>query len=58
MNQTTEQLKETLKQLVETYNKAVETQQQCKENIIAVNAVIQDRENGNTDDSNSTDTED
>ena len=52
MTQTTEELKQTLQQLVETYNKAIETQQQCKEQIIAVNAVIQDRElnNGNTSD--------
>ena len=50
MTQTTKELKQTLQQLVETYNKAIETQQQCKEQIIAVNAVIQDRElnNGNT----------
>ena len=52
MTQTTKELKQTLQQLVETYNKAIETQQQCKEQIIAVNAVIQDRElnNGNTSD--------
>ena len=52
MTKTTEELKQTLQQLVETYNKAIETQQQCKEQIIAVNAVIQDRElnNGNTSD--------
>ena len=52
MTKTTEELKQTLQQLVETYNKAIETQQQCKEQIIAVKAVIQDRElnNGNTSD--------
>ena len=41
---TTEQLKTSLEQLVETYNKAVKTQQDCKEAIIATQAVIKDRE--------------
>ena len=41
---TTEQLKTSLEQLVETYNKAVKTQQDCKEAIIATQAVINDRE--------------
>ena len=52
MIQTTEQLKQHLKELVDNYNKAVDTQKQCKEKIIAINAVIQDRElnNGNTSD--------
>ena len=50
MIETTEELKQKLKQLVDTYNKAVDTQKQCKEKIIAIHAVIQDRElnNGNT----------
>ena len=50
MKATTEQLKQHLKELVDNYNTAVDTQKQCKEKIIAVNAVIQDRElnNGNT----------
>ena len=52
MKATTEELKQHLKQLIDTYNKAVDTQKECKEKIIAVNAVIQDREsnNGNTSD--------
>ena len=52
MAQTTEELKQTLQQLVAAYNKNIETQQQYKEQIIAINAVIQDRElqNGNTND--------
>ena len=54
----TEELKTQLQQLVQTYNEAVQTQQKCKEAIIATQAVIQDREDGNTDDSNSTDSED
>ena len=51
MKPSTEQLKEQLKQLVEEYNKSIDTQQQCKQAIIATQAVIQDRESqdGNTD---------
>ena len=41
---TTEELKATLQQLVENYNKAVDLQQQTKEQIIAIQAVIKDRE--------------
>ena len=41
---TTEQLKSSLAQLVETYNKAVKTQQDCKDAIIATQAVLKDRE--------------
>ena len=54
----TEELKKQLEQLVQTYNESVQTQQKCKDAIIATQAVIQDREDGNTNDSNSTDTED
>ena len=54
----TEQLKETLQQLVKQHNEAIEVQNNCKQQIIAVQAVIADREDGNTNDSNSTDTED
>ena len=54
----TEELKKQLEQIVQTYNEAVQTQQKCKEAIIATQAVIQDREDGNTNDSNSTDSED
>ena len=47
---TTEQLKTSLEELVKTYNEAVTTQQNCKEAIIATQAVLKDREleNGNT----------
>ena len=57
---TTEELKTSLKQLVETYNKAVQTQQDCKEAIIATNAVLKDRESedGDTNDTTSEPTED
>ena len=41
---TPEQLKQTLKELVQNYNKAIDVQQQTKEQIIAIQAVIQDRE--------------
>ena len=41
---TTEELKSSLEQLVETYNNAVKTQQDCKEAIIATQAVLKDRE--------------
>ena len=54
----TEQLKETLQQLVQQHNEAVQVQNNCKEQIIAVRAIIQDREDGDTNDSTSTDSED
>ena len=54
----TEQLKETLQQLVKQHNEALEVQKNCKARIIAVQAVIQDREDGDTNDSTSTDSED
>jgi len=41
---TTEELKSSLEQLVKTYNEAVKTQQNCKEAIIATQAVLKDRE--------------
>ena len=58
MKPTTEQLKETLQQLVQQHNEAIQVQNQCKEQIIAVQAVIQDREDGDTNDSTSADSED
>ena len=54
----TEQLTETLQELVKQHNEAVQVQNNCKEKIIAIQAVIQDREDGDTNDSNSTDSED
>ena len=54
----TEQLKKTLQQLITQHNEAIQVQNQCKEQIIAVQAVIQDREDGDTNDSTSTDSED
>ena len=58
MKPSTEELKTKLEELVQNYNETVQTQNKVKEAIIAVQAVIQDREDGNTDDSNSTDSED
>jgi hypothetical protein len=54
----TEQLKETLQQLVKQHNEAIQVQNNCKEQIIAVQAVIQDRENGDTNDNSSDYSED
>jgi len=54
----TEELKETLQQLIKQHNEAVEVQQNCKERIIAIQAVIQDRDDGNTNDTDSTDSND
>ena len=58
MKPSTEELKKQLEQLVKTYNEAIQTQQKCKDAIIATQAVIQDREDGDTNDSTSTDSED
>ena len=48
---TTEQLKETLQELIVKHNEALQVQNTCKEQIIAIQAVLQDREldgNSNT----------
>ena len=54
----TEELKETLQQLVKQHNEALQVQNNCKERIIAIQAVIQDREDGDTNDTDSTDSND
>ena len=41
---TTEKLKQTLKELVAKHNEALQIQNNCKQQIIAIQAVIQDRE--------------
>ncbi len=46
---TTEELKNSLKQLVEKHNEAVTTQKNCREAIIATQAVLKDREVENED---------
>ena len=58
MKPSTEELKTKLEELIQTYNEAVQSQNKTKEALIAIQAVIQDREDGNTDNSNSTDPED
>ena len=58
MKPSTEELQEKLQELVTKHNEALQVQNQCKEQIIAIQAVIQDRGDGNTNDSNSTDSED
>ena len=58
MKPSTEELKTKLEELIQTYNESVQTQNKTKEALIAIQAVIQDREDGNTDNSNSTDPED
>lgn len=48
---TTEELKKTLEELVTKHNEALQIQNTCKEQIIAIQAVLQDREldgNSNT----------
>ena len=56
----TEELKTALESLIKNYNQAVEVQAQTKEQIIAVRAVIQDREleDGDTNNTTSKPTED
>ena len=58
MKPSTKELKTKLEELIETYNEAVQTQNKTKEQLIAIQAVIQDREDGNTEDSNSPDSKD
>ena len=50
----TEELKTALESLIKNYNQAVEVQAQTKEQIIAVRAVIQDRELEDGDTNNTT----
>ena len=54
----TEQLKQNLQDLITRHNEALQVQQNCKEQIIAIQAVIQDREDGDTNDTDSTDSND
>ena len=54
----TEELKETLDELVTKHNQAIQVQNQCREQIIAVQAVIQDRDDGDTDSGDSSTSED
>ena len=58
MKPSTEELQEKLQELVTKYNETLKVQNQYKEQIIATNAVIQDRVNGDTDNSSSEYSED
>ena len=58
MKPSTEKLKETLQELVTKYNETLKVQTEYKEQIIALNAVIQDRVNGDTDNNSSDYSED
>ena len=58
MKPSTEELKTQLQQLIKAHNEAEQTQQKCKDAIIAIQAVIQDRTNGDTDNSSSEYSED
>ena len=49
MKPSTEELKERLQELVTKYNETLKVLNEYKEQIIATNAVIQDRVNGDTD---------
>ena len=49
MKPSTEELKQKLQELVTKYNETLKAQNQYKEQIIATNAVILDRVNGDTD---------
>ena len=58
MKPSTEELQKKLQELVTKYNETLKVQNQYKEQIIATNAVIQDRVNGDTDNSSSEYSED
>jgi len=48
MKPSTEELQKKLQELVTKYNETLKVQNEYKEQIIATNAVIQDRTNGDT----------
>ena len=61
MKLSTEQLKTTLQDLVTKHNEALQVQSQCKNQIIAIQAVLADREDeedGNTKTDTSSSSED
>ena len=58
MKPSTEELQKRLEELVTKYNETLKVQNQYKEQIIATNAVIQDRVNGDTENSSSDYSED
>ena len=58
MKPSTEELQKKLEELVTKYNETLRVQNEYKEQIIATNAVIQDRVNGDTDNTSSDYSED
>ena len=58
MKPSTEELTEKLQELITKYNETLRVQNEYKEQIIATNAVIQDRVNGDTDNNSSDYSED
>ena len=58
MKPSTEELQKRLQELVTKYNETLRVQNEYKEQIIATNAVIQDRVNGDTDNNSSEYSED
>ena len=56
MKLSTEQLKTTLQDLVTKHNEALQVQSQCKNQIIAIQAVLADREEDEEDGDTETDT--
>ena len=52
---TTEALKTEIEELVKKHNDALDVQQNAKQRIIEIQAILQDRAYGDTDDNNSTD---
>ena len=58
MKPSTEELQKKLQELVTKYNETLRVQNEYKDQIIATNAVIQDRVNGDTDNSSSEYSED
>ena len=58
MKPSTEELQKKLQELVTKYNETLRVQNEYKEQIIATNAVIQDRVNGDTDNNSSEYSED
>ena len=58
MKPSTEELQKRLQELVTKYNETLRVQNEYKEQIIATNAVIQDRVNGDTENNSSDYSED
>jgi len=55
---TTEALKVEIQELVKRHNDAIDVQQKAKQRIIEIQAVLKDREDGDINDTDSTDSTD